>query len=57
MAGWTLSLGIDIKSTVLLVLSVLVATVSLGTGRTTVMQGTVHLVIFAVYLFTTLFSS
>jgi Ca2+:H+ antiporter len=52
MTGWTLSLGIDIKSTVLLVLSVLVATVSPGTGRTTVMQGTVHLVIFAVYLFT-----
>lgn len=54
MTGWTLSLGIDIKSTVLLVLSILVATLSLGTGRTTVMQGTVHLVIFAVYLFTTI---
>jgi Ca2+:H+ antiporter len=54
MTGWTLSLGIDIKSTVLLVLSVLVATVSIGTGRTTVMQGTVHLVIFSVYLFTTI---
>jgi Ca2+:H+ antiporter len=54
MTGWTLSLGIDLKSTVLLVLSILVASVSLGTGRTTVMQGTVHLVIFAVYLFTTI---
>lgn len=54
MTGWTLSLGIDIKSTVLLVLSIIVATLSLGTGRTTVMQGTVHLVIFAVYLFTTI---
>ncbi|RJF95702.1 calcium:proton antiporter [Noviherbaspirillum saxi] len=52
--GWTLSLGIDVKSTVLLVLSLIVATLSLGTGRTTVMQGTVHLVIFAVYLFTTI---
>jgi Ca2+:H+ antiporter len=52
--GWTLSLGIDIKSTVLLLLSIVVATLSLGTGRTTVMQGTVHLVIFAVYLFTTI---
>jgi Ca2+:H+ antiporter len=51
MTGWTLSLGIDIKSTVLLVLSVLVATVSLGTGPTTVRQDTVHLVKFAVYLF------
>lgn len=52
--GWTLSLGLDMKSTVLLLLSFLVATLSLGTGRTTVMQGTVHLVIFAVYLFTTI---
>lgn len=52
--GWSLTLGIDAKSTVLLVLSLLVATLSLGTGRTTVLQGTVHLVIFAVYLFTTI---
>ncbi len=51
--GWTLVLGIDIKSTVLL-LSLLVATLSLGTGRTTVLQGIVHLVLFAVYLFTTI---
>jgi len=39
---------------VLLMLSILVATQSLSTGRTTVMQGTVHLVLFAVYLFTTI---
>ncbi len=51
--GWTLTLGIDIRSTVLLLLSLIVATLSLGTGRTTVLQGMVHLVIFAVYLFTT----
>ena len=38
---------------ILLFLSLIVATLSLGTGRTTVLQGTVHLVIFAVYLFTT----
>jgi Ca2+:H+ antiporter len=50
--GINLTLGIDEKSTVMLVLSLLVASLSLGTGRTTVMQGTVHLVIFAVYLFT-----
>jgi Ca2+:H+ antiporter len=50
--GWTLLLGIDARSTVLLLLSLMVATLSLGTGRTTIMQGTVHLVIFAVYLFT-----
>lgn len=52
MNGWNLTLGIDEKSTVLLLLSLLVTSLSLGTGRTTIMQGTVHLVIFAVYLFT-----
>jgi Ca2+:H+ antiporter len=36
------------------VLTLLVTTLSLGTGRTTVLQGVVHLVIFAVYLFTTI---
>ncbi|MGY8904487.1 MAG: calcium:proton antiporter [Burkholderiales bacterium] len=52
--GWTLTLGIDVKSSVLLLLSLMVATLSLGTGRTTVLQGAVHLVIFVVYLFTTI---
>ncbi|MBC7719069.1 MAG: ionic transporter y4hA [Chitinophagaceae bacterium] len=51
--GWTLTLGLDAKSSVLLMLSLLVTTLSLGTGRTTVLQGVVHLVIFAAYLFTT----
>jgi Ca2+:H+ antiporter len=51
--GWTLVLGLDLKAMVLLALTLLVATLSLGTGRTTVLQGAVHLVIFAVYLFTT----
>lgn len=51
--GWTLTLGLDTKSSVLLLLSLFVATLSLGTGRTTVLQGVVHLVIFAAYLFTT----
>ncbi len=36
-----------------MLLSLIVATLSLGTGRTTVLQGVVHCVIFAVYLFTT----
>ncbi|TCP97018.1 Ca2+:H+ antiporter [Sphingomonas sp. PP-F2F-A104-K0414] len=48
-----LALGIDAKSMTLLALSLFVATLSLGTGRTTVLQGVVHLVIFAAYLFTT----
>jgi Ca2+:H+ antiporter len=50
---WPLALGIDVMSTVLLVLSLLIATLSLGTGRTTILQGVVHLVLFATYLFLT----
>ncbi len=53
--GWPLALGIDAKSTILLVVSLLVSTLSLGNGRTTVLQGVVHLVLFASYLFLTIF--
>ncbi len=49
----TLTLGIDLKATVLLVLSLFVSGLALGTGRTTVLQGAVLLSIFATYLFTT----
>lgn len=52
--GMELTLGIDQKSTVLLVLSLFVTGQSLGTGRTTVLQGAVLLVLFATYLFTTI---
>ena len=55
ITGWTLTLGLDAKSSVLLLLSLFVTSLSLGTGRTTVLQGVVHLVIFAAYLFTTIF--
>ena len=48
-----IALGLDGKGTVLLFLILLVSTLSLGTGRTTILQGAVHLTIFAVYLFTT----
>jgi Ca2+:H+ antiporter len=51
--GWTLTLGLDLKSVVLLLLSLFVTSLSLSTGRTTVLQGTVHLVLLATYLFTT----
>lgn len=53
--GLPLSLGIDPKSTVLLALTIVVAVLSLGTGRTTILQGAVHLVLFAVFLFMTIF--
>jgi Ca2+:H+ antiporter len=48
--GLRLTLGLDAEGSVLLVLTLFVATLTLGTGRTTVLQGTVHLVIFAVFL-------
>lgn len=48
-----LTLGLDAKGITLLALSLFIATLTLGTGRTTVMQGAVHLVIFASYLFFT----
>jgi len=51
--GQTLKLGLDGLATMLLLLSLFIASMSLGTGRTTVLQGIVHLVLFAVYLFTT----
>ncbi len=52
--GTGLVLGLDYKGMVLLALTLLVATLSLGTGRSTVLQGVVHLVIFAFYLVTTI---
>jgi Ca2+:H+ antiporter len=54
IAGLPIALGLDAKSTVLLFLTLVVSTLTLGTGRTTVLQGAVHLMIFAVYLFTTI---
>ena len=38
----------------LLALALLVSSITLGSGRTSLMQGAVHLVIFAVFLFLTL---
>ncbi len=46
-----LVLGLDPKDMVLLALTFVVGTITLGTGRTTLMQGAVHLVIFAAFLF------
>ncbi|MGO9574465.1 MAG: calcium:proton antiporter [Terriglobales bacterium] len=49
--GQPLELGLDGKDQVLLALTLLLSVITLGTGRTTVLQGIVHLVIFAVFLF------
>jgi len=46
-----LVLGLEPKDLVMLTMTFLVGTVTLGTGRTNVMQGAVHLVLFAAFLF------
>jgi Ca2+:H+ antiporter len=45
-----LILGLADEHMVLLVLTLFVSTLTLGTGRTTVLQGAVHLVLFSVFL-------
>ncbi len=54
MLDLDLVLGLSAKSITLLVLTLIVSTLTLGTGRTTIIQGVIHLVIFAAFLFTTL---
>lgn len=49
--GEPLVLGLRPSETVLLVLTLFTAGLTLGSGRTTVLQGAVHLVIFAAFLF------
>jgi Ca2+:H+ antiporter len=52
-AGLPLTLGLAPKDMIMLALTFLVITVTLGTGRTHMMQGAVHLVIFGAFLFLT----
>lgn len=49
--GLDLELGLPMGNTVLLALTLFVASLTLGTGRTTIVQGVIHLVLFATYLF------
>jgi Ca2+:H+ antiporter len=49
--GQPLALGLDDSDRTLLVLTLIVSVITLGTGRTTVLQGIVHLMIFAAFLF------
>lgn len=51
---WPLSLGLDQRGITLLAVSLMVAMLSFGTGRTTILQGAVHLVLLAAYIFTTI---
>jgi Ca2+:H+ antiporter len=49
--GQPLTLGLAPEEMTLLILTLFIGTVTLATGRTTILQGTVHLVIFSVFLF------
>jgi Ca2+:H+ antiporter len=51
LLGKPLTLGLDPKEEVLLALTFVVSVLTLGTGRTTMLQGMVHIIIFAVFLF------
>jgi Ca2+:H+ antiporter len=53
LMGTQLKLGIDMKSIVLLVLSLFTTTLVLRTGRTMILHGVILLVLFVVYLFLT----
>ncbi len=46
-----LALGLGAKDEVFLAVTLIVGVITLGTGRTTMLQGIVHLVIFAAFLF------
>jgi Ca2+:H+ antiporter len=48
-----LTLGLDPKDMALLVLTFLVGGITLASGRTNMMQGAIHLVVFAAFLFLT----
>ena len=50
-SGDRLALGISPQSIALLVLTLFISSVTLATGRTTILQGAVHLVIFGVFIF------
>ena len=55
VSGLPLELGIPAKEAVLLVLTFVVAVLTLGSGRATVMQGAVHLALFAAFIFLAFF--
>jgi Ca2+:H+ antiporter len=46
-----LALGLGAKEELLLAVTLIVCLLTIATGRTTVLQGIVHLVLFAVFLY------
>ena len=54
IAWWTgteLALGVDLIGAVLLTLSFMMALITYGTGRASLLSGIVHLILLAVWLF------
>jgi Ca2+:H+ antiporter len=51
--GQNLVLGLDGKSTLLLAMTLLICVLTFGTGRTNILYGFVHLVVFGTFLFLT----
>jgi Ca2+:H+ antiporter len=51
LSGHPILLGLQPKEIVLLALTLIVGVITLGTGRTTMLQGVIHLAIFAAFLF------
>jgi Ca2+:H+ antiporter len=51
MLDQTLVLGLDAKGMVLLLLTLLVSALTFGSGRTNILSGFVHLVLFATFVF------
>lgn len=51
LLGFPLVLGLEGKDLVLLLLTSVVGAVTLGPGRTSILQGAIHLVVFAAFLF------
>ena len=46
-----LTLGLDSSDTVLLAVTILISMLTFGAGRTNILAGVVHLILFATYLF------
>jgi Ca2+:H+ antiporter len=53
LLGQPLTLGLDPKERTLLLVTLFISTVTLATGRTTILQGAVHCVLAAVFIFLT----
>lgn len=53
--GRNMPLGVDPQNLVLLLSTLFISTLTLSTGRTTVLHGAVHLVIFSVFIFISAF--